>query len=161
MDIVISGSQVYLFLESVSSRRFARLSRNLYERYFHDTGIGHSFLITTLIALGLQLLGQWALMILAGTFGCLYVKRHSHAFIAGFLGVASAWSILFVILVQFSQAYVVAELFASLIGVPGLGRFIVSLSILIGGLLGGSGALVGYSIIDLIGEFKEQRTASS
>ena len=91
-------------------------------------------------------------MILAGALGCFYVKQHIHAFIAGFLGVAGAWSILFVILVQFSQAYVVSELFASLIGVPGFGHFIVSLSILIGGFLGGSGALVGYSIIDLVRE---------
>lgn len=111
-------------------------------------------MITALIAIGLQLLGPWALMILAGALGCFYIKRHSHAFIAGFLGVALGWSILFMILVQFSQAYTVAELFASLIGVAGFGRFIVSLSILIGGLLGGSGALVGYSAIDLVKEYK-------
>jgi len=131
------------------------LSKNWYEKYFHDTGIGHSYLITTLFALGLQLLGHWGLMILAGACACIYVKRHLHAFIAGFLGMATAWSILFLILVQFSQAYVVAELFATLIGVPGFGRFIVSLSILLGGLLGGSGALVGYSILDLVKDYKK------
>ena len=109
----------------------------------------------------MQLLGHWELMILAGALGCFYVKRHSHAFIAGFLGVAGAWSILFVILVQFSQAYVVAELFASLIGAASFGRFIVSLSIFLGGLLGGCGALVGYSFVDLIVEYKKTRIVSS
>ena len=118
-------------------------------------------MITALIAIGLQLLGQWALMIVAGALGCFYVKRHSHAFIAGFLGVACGWSILFVILVQFSQAYVVAEVFASLIGVAGFGRYIASLSILIGGLLGGSGALVGYSIIDLVNEYRSSKTSTT
>lgn len=78
------------------------------------------------------------------------MRRHIHAFIAGFLGVAAAWSILFVVLVAVAQAYVVGEVFAILIGAPGFGRFIVSLSILFGGLLGGSGALVGYSLIDLV-----------
>ena len=137
------------------------MSRNWYEKYFHDTGIGYSFMITTLIAIGLQLLGQWTLMILAGVLGCFYVQRHIHAFIAGFLGVAVAWSFLFVILVQFSQAYVVAELFASLVGAPGFGRFIVSLSILIGGFLGGSGALVGYSTVDLVKEYLSSKPSTT
>jgi len=100
-------------------------------------------------------------MIFAGAFGCIYVKRHIHAFIAGFLGVSLAWSILFVFLVQFSQAYVVAELFATLIGAAGLGRFIVSLSILIGGFLGGSGALVGYSLIDLVKEYRSSKSSTT
>lgn len=137
------------------------MSRNWYEKYFHDTGIGHSFMITALIALGLQLLGQWALMILAGALGCFYVKRHSHAFIAGFLGVACAWAVLFVILVQFSQAYVVSELFATLIGAAGFGRYIVSVSILIGGFLGASGALVGYSVIDIVKEYRSLKSSTT
>ena len=88
--------------------------------------------------------------------GCIFVKRHIHAFIAGFLGVATAWSILFVVLVAVAQAYVVGEVFAILIGAPGMGRFIVSLSILIGGFLGGSGALVGYSVKDLVIDYRNQ-----
>jgi hypothetical protein len=95
-------------------------------------------------------------MIPAGMVGAAFVKRHIHAFIAGFLGVAVSWSILFVVLVQFSQAYIVGEIFAGLIGATGYGRFIVSLSILIGGLLGGTGALVGYSIKDLVMEYRIQ-----
>jgi hypothetical protein len=108
------------------------------------------------IAILLQFLGYWQLMIPAGMAGAAFVKRHIHAFIAGFLGVAVSWSILFVVLVQFSQAYIVGEIFAGLIGATGYGRFIVSLSILIGGLLGGTGALVGYSIKDLVMEYRIQ-----
>ncbi|MFW9769162.1 MAG: hypothetical protein ACFFF9_17300 [Candidatus Thorarchaeota archaeon] len=130
------------------------LSINLYEKYLHETGISYSFLITTPIAIILQFSGYWQLMILAGMLGGVFVKRHIHAFIAGFLGVATAWSILFVVLVAIAQAYVVGEVLAALIGMAGFGRFIVSISILIGGLLGGSGALVGYSIIDLLREYK-------
>jgi hypothetical protein len=145
----------------VIERSHLDLSRNWYEKYFHNTGVAYSFFITTIIAIGLQLLGHWELMIFAGAFGCVYVKRHTHAFIAGFLGVAVSWSILFMILVQFSQAYVVAELFATLIGAAGLGRFIVSLSILIGGFLGGSGALVGYSFINLVDEYRSSETSTT
>ncbi|MHA2397073.1 MAG: hypothetical protein ACXAC0_10245 [Candidatus Thorarchaeota archaeon] len=126
------------------------MSRSSYEKHLHDTGISYSFLLTIPVAILLQFLGYWQLMILAGTVGATFVRRHIHAFIAGFLGVAAAWSILFVVLVAVAQAYVVGEVFAILIGAPGFGRFIVSLSILFGGLLGGSGALVGYSLIDLV-----------
>jgi hypothetical protein len=132
------------------------VSRNPYEKYLHETGISHSFLITIPVAVLLQFSGYWQLMILAGMLGGVFVKRHIHAFIAGFLGVAVAWSFLFVVLVAISQAYVVGEVFATLIGMAGFGRFIVSISILIGGLLGGTGALVGYSIKDLVMEYRIQ-----
>jgi len=107
----------------------------VYEKYFHNTGVGYSYLLTTVIALMLQFLGQWSLMIIAGALGCVFVKRHSHAFIAGFLGVAVAWSLLFAINVALFQGYEIAEFFAILIGAAGSGRYIVSLSILIGGFL--------------------------
>ena len=110
---------------------------------------------STAIALVLQMTGHWVLMILAGAIGALTVKRMRHAFLTGFLGVALAWSILFVILNTFSQAYLVGEFFATLIGLPGFGRFIVSLSILIGGLLGASGAIVGRAFIELVGEMRQ------
>ena len=55
--------------------------------------------------------------------------------------------------VDFFSAHDIAKLFASLIGVPGFGRFIVSLSILLGGMLGGTSAPVGFSLVDLVKEF--------
>jgi hypothetical protein len=119
-----------------------------------ETGIYHGYFLTLLIALPLQLIGYWTLMILAGIAGGVTVKRYRHAFIAGFLGVATAWSIIFVFLNAFAQAYVIGEFFAALIGLPGFGRWIVSLSILIGGLLGASGSILGRAIVELIEEFR-------
>ena len=127
--------------------------RAQYENVFVKTGIVHGYLLCTLLALVLQVTGFWILMIPAGTVGGLFTKRLAHAFIAGFLGVAVAWSILFLIQNTFAQAYVVAEFFATLIGMPGAGRWIVSLSILLGGFLGGSGGLVGRALVELAEEF--------
>ena len=119
-----------------------------------ETGIFQGWMLTLLVAFGLQYSGNWALMILAGVFGGVFTRRHRHAFIAGFLGVACAWSVWFMILVAAAQAYVVGEVFATLIGLPGFGRYIVSISILLGGALGASGALVGRSTIEFVEEFR-------
>ncbi len=120
-----------------------------------ETGVYQGFLLTALFALPLQLTGQWILMILAGVIGSLTVKRMRHAFLVGFLGVAGAWSIIFVVLNTFAQAYVVGEFFATLIGLPGFGRWIVSISILIGGFLGASGAIVGRAVVELVEEIRQ------
>ncbi len=98
-------------------------------------------------------------MILAGIAGGLTVKRYRHALIAGFLGVGTAWSIIFVFLNVFAQAYVIGEFFASLIGLPGFERWIVSLSILIGGTLGASGSIVGRAIAELVQEIRSSTDA--
>jgi len=137
-----------------------KMFRAKYENVFVKTGIVNGYLVCTLLALVLQTTGFWILMIPAGTVGGLFTKRLSHAFIAGFLGVAVAWSILFFIKNTFAQAYVVAEFFAILIGMPGAGRWIVSLSILLGGLLGGSGGLVGRAMLELAEEFTSQNRAT-
>ncbi len=125
-----------------------------------ETGIFQGWMVTLLVAFILQFYGNWALMILAGVIGGIFTKRHRHAFIAGFVGVACAWSAWFIILVEFAQAYVVGEVFAALIGLPGFGRFIVSISILLGGALGASGALVGRSVIELAEDFKSGNSSS-
>jgi hypothetical protein len=134
--------------------------RAQYEKVFIKTGIVHGYLLSTGIALVLQMTGYWILMIPAGVVGGVFMKRLAHAFAAGFLGVAVAWSILFLIQNTFAQAYVVGEFFATLIGMPGMGRWIVSLSILLGGLLGGSGGLVGRAVLELVNEFTAEKRAS-
>lgn len=117
-----------------------------------ETGIYHGYIFTFLLALPLQLIGHWTLMILVGIAGGVTVKNFRNAFIAGFLGVGTAWAIIFFILNTFAQAYIIGEFFATLIGMPGFGRVIVSISILIGGLLGASGAIVGRAIVELLQE---------
>ena len=46
------------------------------------------------------------------------------------------------------------EFLTILISAPVFGRFVMSSSILIGGFLGASGAMVGWSILELVQEFK-------
>ncbi len=125
-----------------------------------QTGIAQGYLVCTLLAFALQLTGFWILMIPAGIVGGVFTRRLAHAFVAGFLGVAVAWSIIFLFQVTFAQAYVVAEFFATLVGMPGAGRWIVSLSILLGGFLGGSGGLVGRAMVELAEEFRSRNRAT-
>lgn len=146
--------------EASLCEKVLKMFRAQYENVFVKTGIVHGYLFCTLLALVLQVTGFWILMIPAGIVGGLFTKRLAHAFIAGFLGVAVAWSILFFIQNTFAQAYVVAEFFASLIGMSGAGRWIVSLSILLGGLLGGSGGLVGRAMVELVEEFTSKNRAT-
>ena len=93
---------------------------------------------------------------MAGIAGGVTVKKFRNAFIAGFLGVGTAWAIIFLILNTFAQAYAIGEFFAVLIGLPGFGRAIVSISILIGGLLGASGAIVGRAIMELLQDVRPE-----
>ncbi|MHA1961565.1 MAG: hypothetical protein ACW99U_15190 [Candidatus Thorarchaeota archaeon] len=130
--------------------------RGSFERVFLDTGIFHGYMTTLLLAFILQQTGLWILMIPAGVLGAVFTKRILHAFAAGFLGVGTAWSFIFLFLNYYGQAYVVGEFFATLIGAPGFGRFIVSLSILIGGLLGGSGGVAGRTFFDLVEELRRR-----
>ncbi|MFX1330389.1 MAG: hypothetical protein ACFE9W_02435 [Promethearchaeota archaeon] len=115
-----------------------------------ETGIYHGYIFTFLLALPLQLIGHWSLMIMAGIAGGVTVKKFRDAFIAGFLGVGTAWAIIFLILNTFAHAYDIGEFFAAFIGLPGFGHVIVSISILIGGLLGASGAIIGRAITELL-----------
>ncbi|MGY5872203.1 MAG: hypothetical protein RTV72_08170 [Candidatus Thorarchaeota archaeon] len=123
-----------------------------------ETGIGYGAGLSLVLGIILQVSFQWPAMIIVGALAGLFVKRHRHAFIAGFWGVALAWCALFVIHVELFHAYEIGEFFASLIGAPGLGRFIVSLSILLGGMLGGLGALVGYCVVDLAQEYRSHHS---
>ena len=134
--------------------------RGFVEERFEKTGIYYAFGITAISSIILQISGFWILMILTGAVGSFFVKNLKHAFVGGFLGVAVAWSIIFVFLVETAQAYVIAEFFANLIGLPGFGRGIVSISILIGGLLGASGAVAGRAFIDMIEETRFKKEES-
>ena len=125
-----------------------------------ETGVYYGWFITMAIALVLQMTGLWILMIPAGAIGSLTVKKMRHAFLTGFLGVALAWSVIFLVLNAFAQAYIVGEFFATLIGLPGFGRWIVSISILIGGLLGASGAIVGRAVVEIAEEYRRPTSSS-
>ncbi|TFF91078.1 hypothetical protein EU545_05735 [Candidatus Thorarchaeota archaeon] len=119
---------------------------------FPDVGVLPATVIVAVIGLALQLSGIWATMLIAGFFGALLTRRHSRSFLAGFVGVAVAWSVLFAYLAATAQALEIAEFFIGLLGLSGLGWLVIVISVLLGGLLGGFGALLGRSVIELVDE---------
>jgi len=118
---------------------------------FPDVGVIASMVIVVVIAIALQLSGVWITMIIAGGFAGLFTRRHRSSFLAGFLGVGIAWTILFLYLIFTAQALAIAEFFISLLGISG-GVIVIVISIIIGALLGGFGGLLGRSIIELLDE---------
>lgn len=118
------------------------------------------FLVTTVIAIVLQLSGAWVTMLIAGALGALFTRRHRTAFFAGFIGVAIAWTVIFVYLSLTAQALVIAEFFIGLLGLSGLGWLVIVISILLGAFLGAFGGLLGRSAIELVDELIPAETSS-
>ncbi|MHA2205323.1 MAG: hypothetical protein ACXADL_06965 [Candidatus Thorarchaeota archaeon] len=117
-----------------------------------ELGFFPALIIVIVLGIALELSGVWMTMIIAGTLGALFVRRHRHAFLAGFLGVAISWTVLFLVLTMTSQASVIAEFFIGLLGITGLGWLVMVISILVGALLGAFGGLLGRSVYELIDE---------
>jgi hypothetical protein len=117
---------------------------------FPKLGIFPALIITIVFGAALQLSGAWMTMLMAGVLGSLFVKRHRIAFLVGFLGVFIAWLLLFVYLIVTAQALVIADFFLGLLGLSGLGWLLIVISCLIGGLLGGFGAILGRSLVELV-----------
>ena len=119
---------------------------------FPDVGVIPAMVIVIVIGIALQMSGAWITMLIAGFFGALFTRKHRLAFIAGFIGVALAWTILFVLLIYTAQALAIAEFFVGLLGISG-GIIVLVISILLGAFLGGFGGIFGRSVIELIDEF--------
>ncbi|MBN2229164.1 MAG: hypothetical protein JW779_06180 [Candidatus Thorarchaeota archaeon] len=120
------------------------------DEVFPDIGIAPALIVTIVISAALQLSGSWTAMFVAGVLGSLFVRRHRKAFLVGFLGVFIGWSILFTYVILTAQALVIADFFLSQLGLSGLGWLVIVISCLIGGLLGGFGALLGRSVVELV-----------
>ncbi len=118
-----------------------------------DIGFLPALVITIVFGIVFQLAGNWMLMLFAGAFGALFVRRIRKAFLVGFLGIALAWSILFVYLSITAQAMAVANIFIGLLGLDGLGALVIVISVLIGALLGGFGGLLGRALYEFLDEF--------
>jgi len=117
-------------------------------------------LVIAVIAIALQLSGAWVTMFIAGALGALLTRRHRTAFFAGFIGVAIAWSAIFIYLSLIAQALVIAEFFIGLLGLSGLGWLVIVISVILGALLGGFGGLLGRSVVELIDELMPIETDS-
>jgi hypothetical protein len=122
------------------------------DEIFPELGFFPALTITIAIGAALQLSGAWITMLLAGILGSLFVRRHRIAFLVGFLGVFLAWLVLYIYLIATAQALVIADFFIGLLGLSGLGWLVIVIGCLIGGLLGGFGALLGRSVIELVDE---------
>ncbi|MHA2425855.1 MAG: hypothetical protein ACXAEF_13775, partial [Candidatus Thorarchaeota archaeon] len=116
---------------------------------FPDVGVFAAMVIVVVIGIALQLSGAWITMIIAGGFAGIFTRRHRHSFIAGFIGVALAWTILFVYLIATAQALAIAEFFIAQLGLSG-GAIVLVISILLGALLGGFGGIFGRSLIEFL-----------
>ncbi|NWF96497.1 MAG: hypothetical protein HXY34_10195 [Candidatus Thorarchaeota archaeon] len=107
-------------------------------------------IVVTVIGAVLELSGVWLTMVIAGGLAGLFLRDHRRAFAAGLFGIAIAWSALFAYLVVTADALRVGSLFASLLGLSGLGWLPIMISVMLGALLGGFGALLVRSLVELI-----------
>ena len=112
-----------------------------------------ALVIVIVIGIALQLTGAWMTMLIAGAFGALFVRGYKKAFLLGFLGIGIAWTILFAYLAVTSQAMLVAEFFIGLLELSGLGPVVIVISVLLGALLGGFGAILGRAVFEFVDEF--------
>lgn len=103
------------------------------------------------LAVVLQFSGAWAAMLIAGVFGGFFTRRYLRAFLAGFLGVGIAWSIMFLYLVATTPALAIAGFFIGLLGLSeNLGVAVILIAIMVGALLGGFGAILGRTVCELV-----------
>jgi hypothetical protein len=122
---------------------------NVITKYLYSERILIGFISSLLLGLVLELTGIYLLMLLAGFIGGIFVKKGWHSFIIGFLSIASAWEIYFIIFSFVSgKMDDLLVIVGNLIGIQG--GIILMLTIIIGGLLGGVGALVGAYITQII-----------
>ena len=118
------------------------------------------FLVTLVAAALLQLIGYyweyaWILMVAAGFLGGFLVKKVGKGFLVGFLGVLMAWLIYFIIFSFLGPLWAFADVLAGLFGLTGMGFVVIILAlVLIGGLIGGLGALNGHFIAGIVYEDK-------
>lgn len=114
---------------------------NSKEDYFYLERIIPGFLISFALAFLLELTGLYLLMILAGVVAGVFVKRGWLSFLIGFASVTLAWGIYFIVFALTTPLAAFLDLIGSMTGIPG--SILLILALLLGGLMGGSGALVG------------------
>jgi hypothetical protein len=113
--------------------------------YSEKTIVG--FITGFTLAFLLELTGIYLLMLLAGCATGFFVKRGWLSFIIGFVSVALAWGTYFIVFALICPLGEFVELIGSIIGISG--TILIVLSLIIGGLLGGIGALVGAYVTQL------------
>ncbi len=115
---------------------------------FYSENVFIGFIIAFVLALYLEITGVYLLMLLVGGVAGFFVKRGWLSFIIGFMSVALAWGIYFIFFAFIGPLGEFFILIGSIIGISGV--ILMILSLIIGGLLGGIGALVGAYTTQLI-----------
>ena len=89
----------------------------------------------------------------------LHEEVYLRAFLAVFLGAGIAWSILFTYLVVTTPAIAIAGFFIGLLGVSkDFGIAVIGIAIVLGGLLGGSGGVLGRAVVELVEPLGAKKT---
>ena len=122
--------------------------KNIGKKIFYSENIVAGFLIAIGLGFLLDLTGIWYLMLVAGAACGFLAKQGFKSFIAGFAGVIVAWGIYFVDYAIESSFSKFIELIGAVIEMPG--AVFVLVALLLGGALGGTGALVGAFVTQLI-----------
>ncbi|MFX0175929.1 MAG: hypothetical protein ACFE85_06840 [Candidatus Hodarchaeota archaeon] len=121
---------------------------NSIKKFVYSEKIVVGFIISFILAFLLELTGLFLLMLLAGGVAGFFIKRGWISFITGFMSVALAWGIYFIVFTFIGPLSEFLEVIGSIIGISGV--ILMMLSLIIGGLLGGTGALVGAYFTQLI-----------
>jgi len=131
--------------------------KNIGKKILFSENIIAGFLVAIGLGFLLDLTGAWYLMLVAGAVCGFLAKQGFKSFIAGFAGVVVAWGIYFIDYAIESSFVKFLDLIGTAIDIPGAVLVIVAL--LIGGALGGTGALVGAFTTQLIlgDRYKERR----
>ncbi|MHA1649093.1 MAG: hypothetical protein ACTSYB_02775 [Candidatus Helarchaeota archaeon] len=126
---------------------------------------GYTLGICTVMLLGVlfELFGWWYLMLVAGGFaGFLMKKSGLFSFLVGFLGIAFVWSCFFIYFLTIGPLFEFTALIASVLGMfESFPNIFILLTIFIGGLLGGLGALNGTYLANIIYHIKENSPKES
>ncbi len=129
------------------------LEKSVVGKWVLDHQVFSVFFATLLLSLLFTASGIWQLAFIPGIFaGYFHHKRARDSFFMGFVCVLFAWGIFILYYISNEGAYELMDMiFAFIIGSEGFGFLAIILSLLVGGLLGGLGAVVGYSLYEIFG----------
>ncbi|NVM55309.1 MAG: hypothetical protein HWN66_16500 [Candidatus Helarchaeota archaeon] len=115
---------------------------------------GYALGLISIIILGFlfELAGWWYLMLLAGGLGGFFMKKNGLlSFVIGFIGIALVWSMFFIYFMIIGPIFELTALITSLLGfLEAVPNVLILITVVIGGLLGGLGAVNGTYIANLI-----------
>lgn len=101
-------------------------------------------IITFIFALVFEIIGLWQAMIAAGILGSLVVKRSGLAFLVGFSGVTLCWLVFLTYAEIRHEIFPLMKITSQIVMLPENLSFLIFIGTLIlGGILGGIGALNG------------------